>query len=360
MNISHIPAGSLSAQDVDSFIAEVVEFDRILNVASGLGPDFDPLPTEVRQSFLEAGEFTTREHWIARNDDRIVAKGIAYLSLTDNLELAEVWVGVHPDFRRQGIGTSLFDSMTASLRDGGRTKLVSFNELAAQEYDTWHRQAHVAAETGTGSLPHSVAEVAFLERQGFNLKQLERCSVADVRVASEIAIDPLDEGYRIVQWTGAAPQEHLDGLAFLYQKMSTDTPGAEELMEEEDWNPARVREHEAEREKAGQTVFTALALGVLPDGTEEAAGFTEVSIFADRPTVGWQGATLVAKTHRGHRLGAHLKIANHVAIGNGSDVERVYTWNATENSHMLSINNQAGFETHAWTGVWKKNNLPLA
>ncbi|RAE31138.1 N-acetyltransferase, partial [Burkholderia multivorans] len=32
----------------------------------------------------------------------------------------------------------------------------------------------------------------------------------------------------------------------------------------------------------------------------------------------------------------------------------VYTWNAAENTWMLAINDLAGFETFAWTSVWKK------
>ncbi|GAA1843388.1 hypothetical protein [Brevibacterium marinum] len=62
----------------------------------------------------------------------------------------------------------------------------------------------------------------------------------------------------------------------------------------------------------------------------------------------------MTRQHRGHGLGAALKIANHVALAEHTNVERIYTWNAVENSWMLAINDRAGFATWAWVGLWKK------
>ncbi|MGO3179786.1 MAG: hypothetical protein ACTIJR_09530 [Brevibacterium linens] len=96
----------------------------------------------------------------------------------------------------------------------------------------------------------------------------------------------------------------------------------------------------------------ATALALL-DG--EPAGYTQVGSSADRPTVGWQGGTPVLSEHRGHRLGARLKVANHRSLAQHSADERVYTWNAVENSWMLAISDQAGFGTWAWVGLYSKN-----
>ncbi|MDN6747073.1 MAG: hypothetical protein L0L93_08800 [Brevibacterium sp.] len=131
--------------------------------------------------------------------------------------------------------------------------------------------------------------------------------------------------------------------------MSTDTPGAEEFGEEEKWGAARVRALDERRTEGREMVSTVLALK-----GEAGAGFTEVAHFDERPQVGWQGSTLVAREHRGHRLGAALKIANHVALREHTAVERIYTWNAVENSWMRLINERAGFAIWARVGLWKK------
>ncbi len=349
MDITHLRAGALGAAELDTFLDAVIDFDARENAASGLGPDFDPLPTLVRQEFLTSTEYTTREFWIGRVDGDIVARGIAHLSLQDNREQSEIWLAVDPRRRRQGLGTRLLARMEADLAAAGRTQLRSYNEVAAADCLRQRRGAHLAAGSGSGSLPRALPGIAFLTRRGFELRQVERCSVAETSTAAQIDIGALAPGYAIATWSGATPEEHLRGMADLHRRMSTDTPGAAELMEEETWDAERVRQLDAERIAAGETMHTALALR-----GGEAAGFTEVSEPADRPEAGWQGATLVAAGHRGHRLGAHLKIANHRALARSTGVRRVYTWNAVENSWMLAINDLAGFATHAWTGLWTK------
>lgn len=349
MEITHIRAGSRSDDEIEGILAEVVDFDRLVNRASGLGTDFDPRADEVRQELSSANEYVTHQTWIGRSGGTIVAKGIAYLALQDNLDVADVWCSVHPDMRSQGLGTELLAAMEASLAAEGRTQLTSYCEIPPEALDAQLRGAHLAAESGSGSLPAKHPDVAFLIRHGFAFKQLERCSVAKTSTAAKLPVEELDAGYAIETWSGPTPEHRLDAIAFLHQRMSTDTPGAEEFGEEEKWDAARVRALDAKRAEGRELLGTALALK-----GDAAAGFTEAAHFDERPEVGWQGSTLVAREHRGHGLGAALKIANHVALGEGTSVERIYTWNAVENSWMLLINDRAGFATWAWVGLWKK------
>ena len=350
MEITHIPAGSRSDVDIDEILAEVVDFDRRVNRASGLGSDFDPRSDEVRHELLSYDDYATRETWIGRLGGVIVAKGIAYLSLQDNLDLADVWCSVDPEQRRLGLGTELLAAMETSLAGRGRTQLTSYCELPSSARDADLRSPHLAAESGAGSLPVRHPDVAFLRCHGFFFKQLERCSVAKTETAAGLPAGDLDAGYTIETWSGPTPDRRLEQMALLHQRMSTDTPGARDFGEEESWDAARVRALDAKRTQARALMGTALALR-----GEEAAGFTEVAHFDERPEVGWQGSTLVAREHRGHGLGAALKVANHVALGQRTNVERIYTWNAVENSWMLAINDRAGFDTWAWVGLWKKN-----
>lgn len=349
MEITHIPAGSLPANEIEEILAEVVAFDALINRASGLGDDFDPRADEVRQELLSPNEYTSHQTWIGRLGGAIVAKGIAYLTLQDNLDVADVWCAVHPDRRRRGFGAEMLTAMETSLAAQGRTQLTSYCEVPESVRASEVRSAHLAAESGAGSLPAGQSDVAFLANHGFAFKQLERCSVAKTAVAASLPRVELDPGYTIETWSGPTPEHRLEQIAWLHQKMSTDTPGAEEFGEEESWDAERVRALDERRRKNRELLGTALALK-----GDSAAGFTEVAHFDERPAVGWQGSTLVAREHRGHGLGAALKIANHVALGESSRVERIYTWNAVENSWMLAINDRGGFETWAWVGLWKK------
>lgn len=349
MEITDIPAGSRSAADIDEILAEAVDFATLINRASGLGADFDPRSDEVRQQLLSDNGYVTHQTWIGRLGGAIVAKGIAYLTLQDNLDVADVWCSVHPELRGQGLGSELLAAMEANLAAQGRTQLTSYCEIPPAARDADLRSAHLAAESGAGSLPVAQPDVAFLIRHGFASKQLERCSVAKTATAAKLPARDLDAGYTIETWTGPTPEHRLDQVALLHQRMSTDTPGAEEFGEEEKWDAARVRALDAKRAEGREQLGTALALkGEAP------AGFTEVAHFDDRPAVGWQGSTLVVRDHRGHGLGAALKVANHQAVGESTQVERIYTWNAVENSWMLAINDRAGFATWAWVGLWKK------
>ncbi len=159
--------------------------------------------------------------------------------------------------------------------------------------------------------PSTLPEVAFARTHGYSLRRLERCSVVRIREAGGGlgAEDEGDDGYTILTWAGPTPEEHLEALALLHRRMSTDTPGAADLEEEEFWDADRVRANDADREASGKRLMTALAMK-----GDEVAGYTQAAHFADRPEVGDQGGTLVIREHRGHRLGARLKRANHEAL----------------------------------------------
>ena len=352
MEITHIPAGTLPESEIEDTVAEVVAFDRVVNSASGLGPDFDPRSAEVRRQLQRTNDYTTHALWLGRLGGDIVAKGIAYLDLQDNQNAAEIHVAVHPEHRRQGLGSELLAVMEEQLAGEGRRTLTSFAETPAGVVDREPRTARIAAASGTGALPSALPEVAFARAHGYSLRQLERCSVARIREVGDDLVgggEVAADGYAILTWAGPTPEEHLEALALLQRRMSTDTPGAADLEEEEFWDADRVRANDADREASGKRLMTALAMK-----GDEVAGYTQAAHFAERPAVGDQGGTLVIAEHRGHGLGARLKRANHATLLQESEVERVYTWNAAENSWMLAINDLAGFETYASTSVWKK------
>lgn len=68
-----------------------------------------------------------------------------------------------------------------------------------------------------------------------------------------------------------------------------------------------------------------------------------------------QFATVVAREHRGHRLGILVKLANLKLIdGHASAAKRIFTWNAESNVHMIRVNEELGFEVAGKAFNWQK------
>jgi GNAT superfamily N-acetyltransferase len=92
-------------------------------------------------------------------------------------------------------------------------------------------------------------------------------------------------------------------------------------------------------------VFFSLA---VKDG--EAVAQSDLAVQPGDTHKGLQWATYVHRDHRGHRLGAAVKVANLRALQRQRpDVEQVDTENAETNAHMVSINERLGFEIVAVT-----------
>jgi GNAT superfamily N-acetyltransferase len=113
-----------------------------------------------------------------------------------------------------------------------------------------------------------------------------------------------------------------------------------------------VREEEETRRKSG---VESLVSAVLHAESGEMAGYTVLTYRQGRPRSVIQEDTLVAPSHRGHRLGMLVKITNlrraHTAWPRARSV---ITWNASENRHMLAINRSLGFRPSGLEGEWQK------
>ena len=78
--------------------------------------------------------------------------------------------------------------------------------------------------------------------------------------------------------------------------------------------------------------------------TGELAGHTVVTVDSERPELGDQHDTAVARQHRGHRLGVLLK-ADMVRwlAEDEPQLETIDTWNAESNDHMVFVNELLGY-----------------
>ncbi|MEV0200667.1 GNAT family N-acetyltransferase [Nonomuraea sp. NPDC050691] len=247
----------------------------------------------------------------------------------DNTHIA--WLDplfVRPDRRERGIGARLLEEAAGRARANGRSLLF--------------------AETPTdGPGAH------FALAQGFTVSVAEARRTLDLRTADWAGFRrmwPPAEGYAVELWTGPTAPERLADLGAVMGGMN-DAP-ADAGMEHSRFDVERVRAREEQMVPGGVDCYTAMARRV-DDGTP--AGFTRIFLDAGRQD-GWafQADTAVLRPHRGHRLGLLLKLANLLRLREHEpQVERVITWNAKVNAHMLAINEAMGFTLLDEWNTWR-------
>jgi len=297
----------------------------------------------------------------APRPEDVVGRSMVALPQRGNTHVAVVYVGVHPDHRRRGVGSALWDAATEVVRAQGRRVVMSDSSFAPEPPPG---PGALEAPTGSGRVPLDDDATSFALRRGFALEQVMQHSALDLPVPAE-TLDPLRaaatrraDGYRVHVWTDEVPEEWIDQFAVLETRMSTDAPSGGLDLEEDPWDAARVRTASREIHDRGQGYVIAAAEHAA-SGT--LAAFSMVAYPHDRPEVVFQEDTLVLREHRGRSLGMLVKVAvlDELARARPSS-RRVHTWNAQENAHMLAINVALGFAPTSVDAEWQLNLDPEA
>lgn len=315
----------------------------------------DDLARPVRQlvSGMLHQEYTRKQRFVAVLDrpdggtptaDDVIGFGFLALPRTENTHTADIYVGVHPEHRRRGIGAALADRAEQIATEAGRTTFFGWS-LSPREA-TADEDALVPA-TGAGRLPTDVAGVRFALGRGYGLEQVERMSRLDLPVDPEKLAAAEAEAratagpdYRTHTWEDI-PEEWYDAYAQLMTRMSTDVPQGNLDFGQETWDAERVRLYLEDRVASGQRLLTTLVEHV-PSG--EVAGGTSFLLQDDTPACAFQEETIALRAHRGHRLGMLVKAVNlRELAARYPRTRRVHTFNAEENTHMLGINVALGF-----------------
>jgi GNAT superfamily N-acetyltransferase len=270
-----------------------------------------------------------------------VATGLLRMPLLDNLESADVDVHVLPEHQRRGHGTAMLARLEAEARARGRTLL---NAEPVWSYD--------AGPTGAGA-----AGAEFARARGFALgisdvKRVLSMPVADAlldELAAEAA--PHHPAYSLRSFVGRVPDELAQGWVLLAASLMTEAPTGEMLREPEAPDVAAMRESEANSVLQGRTKFNTVAL----DADGEVVAYTDIAASVHEPRTAYQWGTLVRRDARGHRLGLAVKVANlRLLQAERPDVERVATYNAEVNGHMIGVNERLGFVALARAGEFQK------
>ncbi len=87
-----------------------------------------------------------------------------------------------------------------------------------------------------------------------------------------------------------------------------------------------------------------ISLVTTPEG--DPAGYSQLLVHGDDPTNASQDDTYVLTRHRGHRIGAWLKVANLEALQTAVPIAlHLHTWTDETNEAMQAINTRFGFRT---------------
>jgi GNAT superfamily N-acetyltransferase len=330
-----------------------------------LGTDELTRPVAELLAALADDPYRARVPLGAFDGDRLIGLGELDWERDDEARTAYLAIlGVVPERRREGIGSQLLAGAERIVADAGRPTLVLSADHRADGGDARYAgdvapgaddRAMVRAPQGEAMIASDDPAVRFAVAHGYALGQLDRISVLDVAGRDDEFRSRLEglatsADYEVRTWVDRAPEDLLDSLAVAHERMSVDAPSGAIDYELERWDADRVRDEDRRALAMGRTTVTAAA--IARDGT--VAGFTVLSLLSGSPAVE-QWDTIVLAAHRGHRLGMRLKLENLILLGTTDPArERVYTWNADENEHMLGINVDLGFRPFALESVWQR------
>ncbi len=312
---------------------------------------------EVLTRALAEQRYRRKLALVALDGDRPVGGGWFRMPLQDNTHVVEGQIAVDPEADAADVVPAVWESARAAAVADGRSVAMLWSAHRPLDGEG----EHLVPRTGVSRLPMD-GLVRALSQVGFALEQVEQHSVLDVaeglaRAEAELpaAREASGTAYRVLGWTGPTPEEHLEGMAGLMARMSTDVPAGALQIEAEEWDAERVADRDRIAVESGRALLTTVAQHVA---TGALAAYTVLELPQDRPQVGFQEDTLVHADHRGHRLGMLVKALNLQRLAeHAPQVRRLHTWNAGENRHMLAINVALGFRERGAEGAWQQTDL---
>ncbi|HYY75996.1 MAG TPA: GNAT family N-acetyltransferase [Gaiellaceae bacterium] len=248
--------------------------------------------------------------WVALEEGALVGWAESRLRWEFGPEVAAVFVGVHPDHRRRGIGGRLYE-------------LAETHVAAAKR---------LYAESDGGDDARR-----FLLARGYREDRAERVSVLDPRAVDPSLLRDLEEAKRregfgvfpLAEVVDRGPELHR-----LFETVDADAPHSEPLaaISYEEWRALVFDQPDLDHEAS----FVVLA----PDGRAVAFSWLLVDRGRHRAAVEMTG-TLREFRRRG--LARLAKLAT-IRWAGENGITAIYAGNDTENQAMLALNGDLGFE----------------
>jgi RimJ/RimL family protein N-acetyltransferase len=299
-------------------------------------PAGPPWPWSPFRAWCELGwNGEPRQIWLSC-DDGGEPTGYSLLELPDrdNTNRAYLVLSVRPERRRTGIGTALLRHCTAQARLAGR-ELLDGMTVADPTSAGSAFAASISATAGQLEIRRELRVEAGLPGR---LRELKA------------EASPHTSGYSLVKLTGPGPESMSDQLARVVGAIN-DAPREHPGQEAAVWDADRIRAADRTLALSGERRYTVLA---RHDASGELAAITAVHVSPEQPAFGFQGLTAVTREHRGHRLGLAVKVALMEWMAEAEpQVERVTTFNAADNKHMIAINEALGFQVTGEFRSWE-------
>jgi GNAT superfamily N-acetyltransferase len=302
-------------------------------------PSVPPMSLRLFTGWLELGwTEDPQETWLA-TDDAGQPGGWYLLTLPqrENRHLAMVTPVVHAARRRAGLGTVLLRHAARRAAHHGRSQLSG---------SAWQSSPGSAFARACRATP-GLTEI----RRVLRLADLSAGRRAELRSAAAAAAS----GYELVSWAGPAPEEQLPALAAIYGD-AADMP-REPDREPQQWDVDRVRQEDRRTVVQGLRSYSVAA---RHPATGALAGLTQLLIEPEHPDWAFQALTVVARAHRGHRLGLLVKVAMLDLLAEREpQLARILTGNADGNEHMIAINAELGYAVLDYWPSWDVEVAPL-
>jgi GNAT superfamily N-acetyltransferase len=320
-----------SLDPADEATVAAVQALRVAVEAADI-PDFpNPCPYAFRAELAFPRTVKRKEWFVARRAGEVVGQLSLELPLRERLDGADLDLSVHPAHRRRGVGRALHSYAVERLRAIGRKRYAALSVESlpgGPERDGAGSRFAVAM----GAKP-ALAEV----RRRLDLTTVDEGALTGLRdeAAAKAA------GYRLERWRDRVRDEFVADANYLGSRLVSDAPMGDLHWEAPELDPARVRESEALVAASQQRLY---GTGAVHEQTGRLVALTYLAIERSSPWHAWQWLTLVEPRHRGHRLGALVKVENlRFAREHEPELRVVNTWNAAVNDHMISINEAMGF-----------------
>jgi GNAT superfamily N-acetyltransferase len=294
---------------------------------------WETMPPLDHYRVLLTRDFTdeSNEGFAAYDGDQLVGAGTLRAFLTSNTDKLEFIVAVPPEHRRRGVGTALVRYAEERARAHRARYAVTMSSYPFPERET-HGNRRFAEAVGLGLDIDEVHRVLRLP--------------VDPDLLDKLAAEAADHhgGYRLETWVDEVPDRYLDSWLAIHTLLPLDAPSGVVAWQEEAFDRGTWAELQDVFAETGRRFFTTAAIS--PD--DEVVAYSDLVLRREPAHQVSQWGTLVRRDHRGHRLGAAVKVAN-IARLQADNPERteIHTTNAEVNAAMIGINERLGFEAVA-------------
>ena len=274
-----------------------------------------------------------------QRDGVSVAVAGAHVTRDENLHSLRIDIHVEPSERRQGYGTQVLSHMEEVAKELGRSE-VFFHVIEGAEEVAVAPNRFFAPGTGC----QLIDELARRDLMWpVSLDELQR---------QLDAVAPLAQGYDLHVWQGSAPDWIVPSLISLMARMGVESNFADIDVDVAKFDEARLRHYEGMVRDMGRDLLVTAA---TDRATGEVAGYTELTVSRNDPATAYQWDTLVARVHRGHRLGMVLKLRNLQEFARAGYVtRRISTFNSVHNTPMIDVNEALGARLAGAMVTWRK------